>query len=68
MRLIIRRTNPRPLRIRPNQMRPIMLDQIHHHPLLQNLVHHTLAQRKHVFGGVHFLLVDSTAFDADGVD
>ena len=30
MRFIIRRTDPGSLRIRPDEMRPIMLDQIHH--------------------------------------
>lgn len=69
MRLIIARTDPHPLRIHPDEMRPIMLNQIAHPaPLLEHLVRRVLREREDVLGRVLFLLVQPAAFDADGVD
>lgn len=58
MRLIIARTHPHPLRIHPNQMRPIMLNQIAHPAsLLEHLVRRVLREREDVFGRVLFFFV-----------
>ena len=67
MRLVVRRPNPRTLGVYPDKMVLVMLNQIHH-ALLQKPVRRILAQRKHMLGRIHLLLVDPAALDADGVD
>lgn len=67
MRLVIRGIEPQALRINPNHMRPVMLDQIVH-PLLQDLIRSGLREREQMLRRVLFLLVDPAAFDAYRVE
>ena len=67
MRLVVRRANASTLRVHPYDMRPIVLDEIHH-ALLEQLVRRVLREREDVVRGVLPLLVQPAALDADGVD
>ena len=66
MRLVVGAPNPHTLRVDPDDMRAIMLDQIHH-GLLQYPIRGVLRQRKDMFRRIDFFLVDTTAFDTDGI-
>lgn len=66
MRVIVGRIEPQSLGIYPNDMCSIVLDQVRH-ALLENLVRRLLRERKDVFSGIMFLLIEPTAFHTDSV-
>ena len=66
VRLVVRRADPEALRVRPHEVRLVVLDEVHH-ALLEQLVRRVLREREHVLWRVHLLLVQPAALDADGV-
>ena len=68
MRLVVGRADARALRVRPDEMCPIMLDKVDHAgALLEQLVQRVLGEREDVLRRILFLLVQPAALDADGV-
>lgn len=67
MGLIIGRAQAEPLWISSDNVRSSVLNEVHH-GLSKHLVCGIFGQRKHMLRGVRFLLVDSSTFDADGVN
>lgn len=64
---IVGGAQPHPLRIDPNNVRPVMLDKIDH-TRLQHLVRGALRQGEEMLRGILFLLVNPATFDTDSVN
>lgn len=67
MWLVAGRVEPCIFGIDPNSMRPVMFEQILH-SLFQDLIRNALAERERIFGSMDLFLIDTTAFNANGVD
>ena len=66
MRFVIGRVEPQTLGINPNDMGPVMFDQMLH-SMFQDLIRRPLAQREHMLGRVNLFLVDTATFYANGI-
>ena len=67
MRLVIRGRDARALWVQSHEMCAIVLNKIMHAIALDHLVGRVFREREHVLRCIVFLLVDSAAFNANGV-